>query len=427
MSEGEDRRASVPAIVAANTAASAASASASSAAGHASTASTQAGLAEGYSLAAGGFRDEAQTFRNQAEGFRNAADGFATASSASATSAEGFKNDVEDLIDDAEGFANEAKDYRDAASGHASSASGSATTAGGHASTAANEAALAGVARSGAEAAEENAEGFRDEAEGFRDEAESFKNAAAQSAEDAASVVLDGVPNASASVKGGIRLTGDLGGTWDSPTVPGLSAKVDAAYVAAQIAALVDSAPGVLDTLAEIANALGGDPNFAANMAAALANKANLDDPRFTDARTPTAHQHNASDINAGTLAFARLPTGTGASQVAIGNHTHTKSQVGLGNVDNTSDANKPISNAAQAALDGKAASSHSHSAADVASGTLDAARLPTVEKAKLAAGVQTSLDKADTASQLVVTKVADEAAWNSGPKTAGVLYYWTE
>lgn len=36
--------------------------------------------------------------------------------------------------------------------------------------------------------------------------------------------------------------------------------------------------------------------------------------------------------------------------------HTHTKDQVGLTNVDNTSDANKPISTATQTALDGKQA-----------------------------------------------------------------------
>ena len=35
--------------------------------------------------------------------------------------------------------------------------------------------------------------------------------------------------------------------------------------------------------------------------------------------------------------------------------HTHTKSEVGLSNVDNTSDANKPISNATQTALNSKA------------------------------------------------------------------------
>src|SRR5690606_22624415 len=35
---------------------------------------------------------------------------------------------------------------------------------------------------------------------------------------------------------------------------------------------------------------------------------------------TPSAHTHNASDINAGTLAFARIPTGTTSSTVAVGN-----------------------------------------------------------------------------------------------------------
>jgi len=39
---------------------------------------------------------------------------------------------------------------------------------------------------------------------------------------------------------------------------------------------------------------------------------------------TPSAHTHNASDINAGTLAIARIPTGTTGSTVALGNHTHT-------------------------------------------------------------------------------------------------------
>lgn len=42
--------------------------------------------------------------------------------------------------------------------------------------------------------------------------------------------------------------------------------------------------------------------------------------------------------------------------------HNVTKSQVGLGNVDNTSDADKPISTATQTALNGKANSSHTHS-----------------------------------------------------------------
>ena len=62
---------------------------------------------------------------------------------------------------------------------------------------------------------------------------------------------------------------------------------------------------------------------------------------------------------------------------VTSGNpHGTSKADVGLGNVDNTSDANKPVSTAQQTALDGKAAASHSHSGADITSGTVATARL---------------------------------------------------
>ncbi|HAY5564010.1 TPA: phage tail protein [Escherichia coli] len=49
------------------------------------------------------------------------------------------------------------------------------------------------------------------------------------------------------------------------------------AYVRAAIAALVDSSPGALDTLNELAAALGDDPNFATTMNNALAGKQPLD------------------------------------------------------------------------------------------------------------------------------------------------------
>lgn len=46
--------------------------------------------------------------------------------------------------------------------------------------------------------------------------------------------------------------------------------------------------------------------------------------------------------------------------------HTVTKAQVGLGNVDNTSDVNKPISTAVQTALNGKAPTSHTHTKSQI-------------------------------------------------------------
>lgn len=45
---------------------------------------------------------------------------------------------------------------------------------------------------------------------------------------------------------------------------------------------------------------------------------------------------------------------GPGAADAAAGNHTHTKADIGLGNVDNTADLSKPVSTATQTALDGK-------------------------------------------------------------------------
>jgi hypothetical protein len=38
----------------------------------------------------------------------------------------------------------------------------------------------------------------------------------------------------------------------------------------------------------------------------------------------PSTHTHAAADITSGTLALARIPTGTTSSTVALGDHTHT-------------------------------------------------------------------------------------------------------
>ena len=45
---------------------------------------------------------------------------------------------------------------------------------------------------------------------------------------------------------------------------------------------------------------------------------------------------------------------------------TYTASEIGLGNVDNTADKDKPISTATQTALDGKADTGHTHTVSDI-------------------------------------------------------------
>lgn len=120
--------------------------------------------------------------------------------------------------------------------------------------------------------------------------------------------VSGSVPDASTTVKGIVQLTGDLGGTADSPTVPGLAGKLDA------------SEKGAVNGLATLD--AGG--------------------------KVPT------SQIPASVGAVTSVASRTGDVTLA-------KTDVGLGNVDNTSDANKPISSATQTALDGKADTTHSH------------------------------------------------------------------
>ena len=60
---------------------------------------------------------------------------------------------------------------------------------------------------------------------------------------------------------------------------------------------------------------------------------------------------------------------GSGSNQAAPGDHTHTKSDIGLGNVDNTSDLDKPISTATQSALDGKVSTSRAINTSGALSG----------------------------------------------------------
>jgi hypothetical protein len=60
------------------------------------------------------------------------------------------------------------------------------------------------------------------------------------------------------------------------------------------------------------------------------------------------------------------------------GTVTLTKSDVGLGNVDNTADTAKPISTAMQAALDGKAATSHTHSLSSLTQSSATTGQVPT-------------------------------------------------
>lgn len=113
--------------------------------------------------------------------------------------------------------------------------------------------------------------------------------------------------------------------TAPTPTVGDSSTKLSTtAFVATAVANLVNGSPAALDTLKELADALGDDANFATTVTNALALKAPLASPALTGTPTAptattgdsstkiatTAFASNAANITSGTLPVGREPPG---------------------------------------------------------------------------------------------------------------------
>lgn len=96
-----------------------------------------------------------------------------------------------------------------------------------------------------------------------------------------------------------------------------LDLKASTTDLSAALAALVDAAPGTLDTLNELAAALGDDPNFAATITASLATKLAILQPFVNVASAATADIGAAGSENVqitGTTtitSFGTAPAGT--------------------------------------------------------------------------------------------------------------------
>jgi hypothetical protein len=114
-----------------------------------------------------------------------------------------------------------------------------------------------------------------------------------------------------------------------TPTAPTAEAATNTtqiattAFVRAEVAALVSSAGSTLDTLNEIATALGNDPNFATTITTSLGTKAPLASPTFTGTvtiptgasiTTPTVAggiNHSGSTSGTTTLQASAIASGT--------------------------------------------------------------------------------------------------------------------
>lgn len=82
------------------------------------------------------------------------------------------------------------------------------------------------------------------------------------------------------------------------------------AFVQTAIASLVDSSPAALDTLNELAAALGDDPNFATTISTALGLKAPLASPAFTGTPTAPTAAAGTSTTQLATTAFVAAALG---------------------------------------------------------------------------------------------------------------------
>ena len=144
------------------------------------------------------------------------------------------------------------------------------------------------------------------------------------------------------------------------------------AFVRGEVTALVNSATATLDTLGEIATALGNDANLSATLTTSIGLKAPLASPTFTGTVTiPTGASITAptglvkGDVGLGNVdntsnATERAATATLTNKTLTSPVINTptgivKGDVGLGSVDNTADTAKPVSTIQQTALDLKA------------------------------------------------------------------------
>jgi hypothetical protein len=148
------------------------------------------------------------------------------------------------------------------------------------------------------------------------------------------------VSDATTTNKGIVQLAGDLSGNAGSPTVSRVNG----------VAVSGTPSNGTVLTATSSSAASWQAPSGGSG---GTVTSANITDATTTGRNVLTATDAAAarSAIGAGT---SNLAIGTTSTTAKAGNYTPTKSDVGLANVDNTSDANKPVSTATQTALNNK-------------------------------------------------------------------------
>lgn len=173
----------------------------------------------------------------------------------------------------------------------------------------------------------------------FADSRASAADVSAVAAAQSAATAADVVPQATASVFGKVKLKGDLGGTAETPTVPGLASKAD--LVAGKVpsgqlpAQLVTSVAGRQGAVTLSVGDVSGaapvvSPQFTGSptvggVAVVVSSDARLADARDTTAaRITDATATGRNVLKAADAAAARTAIGAGTSSLALGSTSTT-------------------------------------------------------------------------------------------------------
>ncbi|HFJ2783727.1 TPA: phage tail protein, partial [Salmonella enterica] len=249
-------------------------------------AAASATAAQASAARAGASETAAKTSETQAASSAGDAGASATAAAASEKAAAASAAEAKTSETNAATSASTAAGSATAASSSASEASTHAAASDTSASLAAQSRAAAGESATRAEEAAKRAEDIADVIS--LEDASLTKKGIVKlsSATDSDIEALAATPKAVKTVMGEVQTKAPLDspaltGTPTAPTPETTAAGIEiatAAFVAAKVARLVGSAPEALDTLKELADALGNDPNFATTVLNKLAGKQPLDD-----------------------------------------------------------------------------------------------------------------------------------------------------
>lgn len=145
-----------------------------------------------------------------------------------------------------------------------------------------------------------------------------------------------------------VATSGDYNDLSNKPTIPSLSGYATQTWVNGQIDAITPASIGAakashthtasqVSGLSKVAtsgsyNDLTNKPSIPAAVIVDSALSSTSTNPvqnkvinSALAGKAASSHNHSAANITSGTLAIARIPTGTTASTVALGNHTHSQ------------------------------------------------------------------------------------------------------